>query len=278
MCIRDSSESARAEISLFVRDPETGATHDWLEILASWSSKPELESMQVGTRIPVSEFPVLNLIGSERIQGQYLPGDSLTLLVCEDVMIYPDMDDAVREDFLQQGVRAIVAAPLVFDYKTIGGILQIRFSEPYHPTEQDRRLYRTTSEQATIVISNRRLLQRSEQQAEQLSAAVDLANVTTALSDRAALLRDAVDFLKERFNLYFAGIYLLDSDGQWAVLQAGSGEEGEKLLQMGHRLQTGGNSMVGWCVARSQRRIALDVSKDSLYLSLIHISEPTRPY
>ena len=58
---------------------------------------------------------------------------------------------------------------------------------------------------------------------------------------------------------------MLDEDGEWAVLQTGTGDIGEKLLRMGHRLRVDDNSMVGWCIRHDAPRIAQDVTLDPLY-------------
>ncbi|MBN2004941.1 MAG: GAF domain-containing protein [Anaerolineae bacterium] len=248
-------EAARAEIRLYVPDPESGENYALVETVTSWSNDPDLPAASLGERVRVTDMPVLPLVGND-------------VWVCEDVASDPGVEATIQDWYLQQGVRAMIIGRFMIGGVSSGermGFFQIQFSQPFHPTTQDIRLYNTILGQAAVVISNLQLLRSSTRQTEQLSAAVDLANVTTAISDRAVLLRDSVNFLKDRFSLYFAGIYLLDSEGQWAVLESGSGQEGKNLLQMGHRLQVGATSIVGWCAERSQQRISLDVSKDPLH-------------
>jgi GAF domain-containing protein len=49
-----------------------------------------------------------------------------------------------------------------------------------------------------------------------------------------------------------------DIDGQWAVLQAGTGEAGRQMLAQGHRLELSDASTVGWCIASGQACIGPD--------------------
>ncbi len=255
-------EFARNEIRLYVPDPESGDNYALVETVASWSTNSNLPAFPLGERVRVTDMPALPLVGND-------------VWVCEDIASDSRVEATIQDCYLQQGVRAMIIGRFLTGGLTSGermGFFQIQFSQPFHPTAQDIRLYNTILGQAAVVISNLQLLQQQDKQTKQLSAAVDLANVTTAISDRAVLLRDSVNFLKERFNLYFAGIYLLDSEGQWAVLESGSGQEGKNLLQMGHRLQVGATSMVGWCAERSQQRLSLDVSKDPL-----HFQNPLLP-
>ncbi|MRR31844.1 sensor histidine kinase, partial [bacterium] len=69
---------------------------------------------------------------------------------------------------------------------------------------------------------------------------------------------------RENFNLYYVGIFVLDSDGRYAVLRAGTGDAGEKMIEANHRLEVGGASMIGWCVSNRQARIALDVGAEQV--------------
>ncbi len=250
-------ESARGEIQLFVPDPETGATHDRVETVTAWSNDPKLRPAEIGERMHISELPILEQVGDE-------------VYVVADVTTDERLPEAARAAYLQQGVLSVVVGQFLIGGIVSGeriGFFKFEFSEKFEPTEQDIRLYNSILVQAAVVISNLELLQRSVNQTEQLSAAVDLANVTTALSDREQLLRDSVNFFRDRFDLYFVAIYLLDSDGVWAVLEAGSGEAGDKLLRMGHRLRVSSETLEGWCAERAQRRVALDVSRDPLYFA-----------
>lgn len=251
------SEFAWAEIAMFAPDPETGEENSLLEIVSSWSSSSAVKMMEVGQRIPVAEFPALQLLQ---------PGEQL--FICEDLTAATDMDPDVRTFYLRQGVRAIVIARL----STVGvatggeiGVLRIRFSEPYHPSEQDVRLYSNIADQAAVVLSNQKLLRLSEARTEQLTAAVDFANLATGLAEREDLLRQSVNFFRERFGFYYVSIFMLDEEGEWAVLQSGTGDMGEKLLRMGQRVRVDATSMIGWAVLNDRPRIAQDVTRDPLY-------------
>ncbi|MEJ5309514.1 MAG: GAF domain-containing protein [Anaerolineae bacterium] len=251
------SEFAWAEIAMFTPDPETGKENSLLEIVSSWSSSPAVKMMEVGQRIPVEEFPALQLLP---------PGEQL--FICEDLTTATDIAPDIRTLYLRQGVRAVLIARLSTGGVSAGGeigVLRIRFSEPYHPSEQDVRLYHSIADQAAVVLSNQKLLRLSEARTEQLTAAVDFANLATGLAEREDLLRQSVNFFKDRFGFYYVSIFMLDDDGEWAVLQAGTGDMGEKLLRMGQRVRVDATSMIGWAILNDRPRIAQDVTRDSLY-------------
>lgn len=77
------------------------------------------------------------------------------------------------------------------------------------------------------------------------------------------MLQNVVDLMADTLELYYAGIFLIEPSRQYAVLRAGSGIAGRRMLANAHRLPIGGLSMIGWCVANQQPRIALNVQNES---------------
>lgn len=77
------------------------------------------------------------------------------------------------------------------------------------------------------------------------------------------MLQNVVDLMADTLGLYYAGIFLIEPSRQYAVLRAGSGVAGRRMLANAHRLPIGGLSMIGWCVANQQPRIALNVQNES---------------
>ena len=109
-----------------------------------------------------------------------------------------------------------------------------------------------------------RLEQRVAERTRGLQTAAQVARATTSVLDPDELLRQVVDLVRERFDLYYAGLFLLDQERRFAVLRAGTGEAGQKMLERGHRLQVGGDSMIGQCTATGDARIALDVGEEAV--------------
>ncbi|HID64294.1 MAG TPA: GAF domain-containing protein [Anaerolineae bacterium] len=105
---------------------------------------------------------------------------------------------------------------------------------------------------------------QAQRRAMQLETAAEVSRAATSVLDPDELVRQAVDLIRDRFNLYYAGLFLLDESGRWAVLRAGTGEPGRQMLKAGHKLEVGGRSMVGWCTANARARIALDVGEEAV--------------
>jgi len=111
------------------------------------------------------------------------------------------------------------------------------------------------------------LEERVAERTRSLQAAADVSRATTSLRDPDELLRQVVDLVRERFNLYYVGLFLVDEVKEWAVLRAGTGEAGQTMIAQGHRLAVAGESMIGRCVASDQARIALDVGQEPVRLN-----------
>ncbi|MGD1993961.1 MAG: GAF domain-containing protein [Anaerolineae bacterium] len=113
--------------------------------------------------------------------------------------------------------------------------------------------------QGTIGTLERRVAERTRG----LQAAAEVSRATTSVLDPEELLRQVVDLVQERFDLYYVGLFLLDERNRFAKLRAGTGEAGQQMIADEHQLEVGGNSMIGQCVARDQARILLDVGEEA---------------
>jgi GAF domain-containing protein/HAMP domain-containing protein len=108
------------------------------------------------------------------------------------------------------------------------------------------------------------LEQRVAERTRNLRTASEVSRATTSLLDPDELLRQVVNLVRERFNLYYVGLFLLDPSKQFAVLRAGTGKAGRQMLARGHRLEVGGSSMIGRSIAREEANIALHVGTQAV--------------
>jgi len=104
-----------------------------------------------------------------------------------------------------------------------------------------------------------------------LEAAAEVGHAAASILEMDELIRQVVDRIRERFELYYVGLFLLDESGEWAVLRAGTGEAGQALLARGHRIRVG-EGMIGWCVAHAEARIASQAEADAVRLAVPELS------
>ncbi len=107
----------------------------------------------------------------------------------------------------------------------------------------------------------------------QIRAAADISRIISSILDSQSLFQQVADIIQQRTNLYYVGIFIVDDSGQYAVLRAGSGEAGQRMVAEGHRLVVGGNSMIGWATANRQARIALDVGVEAVRFNNPYLPE-----
>ena len=169
--------------------------------------------------------------------------------------------DPAEKAFLQeQEIQALVIIPLASKGQTIG-IIELEYADPTTIKQEQLDYYTTLANQAAATLDNLQLLQVQQQRALELQTAAEVSRAASSILDPEELLPRTVELIKERFNLYYTGIFLVDDRNEWAVLRAGSGEAGRIQLEQNHRLSIDGQSMIGRCVATGEPQISLDLGK-----------------
>jgi signal transduction histidine kinase/CheY-like chemotaxis protein len=134
------------------------------------------------------------------------------------------------------------------------------------------------ADQLAIAIKNSRLhslnqdlLRQTERRARLLTAANTVGQQTASILNLDTLLPQTVDIICDAYGFYYAGVFLLDETGEWAVLHAGHGAAGKAMLKAGHKLKVGGNSMIGASISLREARIALDVGEEAVFFRNPHL-------
>ncbi len=144
--------------------------------------------------------------------------------------------------------------------------------------ERDVELLETIAGAVAIALNNHLQFEAVQQallvqsiQRNQLQTAAEVSAVTTSILELDELLERAVNLIRDRFALYYAGLFLIDQGGLYAVLRAATGEAGRIQLQQGHRLAVGGQSLIGGATGDGQPRITQDVSVDREWQANPHL-------
>ncbi|GAB4277875.1 MAG: hypothetical protein Kow0080_29100 [Candidatus Promineifilaceae bacterium] len=110
-------------------------------------------------------------------------------------------------------------------------------------------------------LNNAQLLQTTRAISNQLELAIQVSQAATTILDQELLVKEVTELIRERFNLYYAGLFLVDETRKMAVLKAGTGEAGAIQLAKKHALPIGGGSMIGTAVASGHPIVEQDVRK-----------------
>jgi len=108
--------------------------------------------------------------------------------------------------------------------------------------------------------------QSLERRSVYLEASAEVGRAAASILDTSRLVRQVVELVRERFGLYYVGLFRVDETGEWAVLRAGTGIAGYAMLQRGHRIKVG-EGMIGWSVANAEARIASQAEADAVRLT-----------
>ncbi|HSJ56706.1 MAG TPA: GAF domain-containing protein, partial [Anaerolineae bacterium] len=132
----------------------------------------------------------------------------------------------------------------------------------------------TTQLRELIASLERRVAERTHELAQRssyLEASAEVGRAATSILDPNQLIREVVELIRERFGLYYVGLFLVQeseahgSTGagrEWAVLRAGTGRAGELMLKRGHRIRVG-TGLIGWSIAHAQSRVAEAAEEDA---------------
>lgn len=104
-----------------------------------------------------------------------------------------------------------------------------------------------------------------------MRAVIDVSRATTDILDPDTLVQQSVEVIRQRFGLYYVGLFLVDAGREVIHLRAGTGAAGEAMLARGHQLAVG-QGMVGWCVANAQPRVSLEAAED-----MMRVANPDLP-
>ena len=105
-----------------------------------------------------------------------------------------------------------------------------------------------------------------DQRSRYLETAAEVSHAVSSILDVDQLIREVVKVIRERFGLYYVGLFIVDENKEWAVLKAGTGEAGGKMLRRQHKIKLG-EGMIGWAISNAKSKVTLDAGQDAIRLS-----------
>ncbi len=87
----------------------------------------------------------------------------------------------------------------------------------------------------------------------QMRSSVYFTRQISETQEMTALLKKTVDLISQQFGYYYTGLFLLDDEGQSAVLQAASSEMGQKMLDQGYRVEVTDQNLIARALERAKR-------------------------
>ncbi len=178
------------------------------------------------------------------------------IVALEDITEHVGLDASARALFtIRYNARSALYVPLVSQNEAIGFITAL-YPEPrvFAPDELNRLML--LARQVAVLIQNLLSAHELERRAQQLQTASQISRAATSIIQVDQLAVRSTELIQEQFNLYYVALFLVDDTGHWAVLRHATGESGRKLMEMNHRLEVGGQSMIGQAIDKREFKVA----------------------
>jgi PAS domain S-box-containing protein len=125
---------------------------------------------------------------------------------------------------------------------------------------------------ATMVAQLRDLMEGMERRVTErtrarMGLAAQVGRRLSTVRDLDMLLAEAVELIRESFDLYHVQVYLTDPAGRYLALRAGTGAAGKELLRRGHSLPIGAGSINATAAAQKQAVIVSDTAHSAVFLA-----------
>lgn len=108
----------------------------------------------------------------------------------------------------------------------------------------------------------RSLEERVDERTRQVRTAAEVARAVISTASLDDLLRRAVELIRTQFGYDFVSIYLLEQEGDFAVLSEATGETGLALKAEGYLVPVGSQSVIGWVTGNNQPRVVSEVQPE----------------
>ncbi len=195
------------------------------------------------------------------------------------VIISANLANGVRERALAAGAVGFIPKPIDDDFESQidsylnGKVDVLEDAEKYlHAYQQElveklegniRQLSATVEKNKHLLQQNERMFSMLERRHRLLETAARVGQIVTSILSVEELFKHTVNIICSEFNFYYAGIFLISDDHEWANLRAGYGLAGNKMMSENYRLPLDERSMIGNAVLKKQAKIALDVAGEA---------------
>ena len=109
--------------------------------------------------------------------------------------------------------------------------------------------------------------QTNEHRAQMFQAIAQVTRAIISTQNLQDLLPQITQAISQYFGFYHVGIFLMNSNMDYAVLSAANSEVGKKMLEHNHKLRVGQAGIVGYVAGAGKPRIALDTGSDAIYFN-----------
>src|ERR1700726_1336909 len=191
-------------------------------------------------------------------------GEGVTGIAAQrrEAILVDDVANDPRYISAVPNVRSELAVPLIVKNRIIG-VIDIESPQPYHFTEEHKRLLTLIASRMAVGIENARLYTRTTRQARTLVLLNEIARELTSILNVDELLKRIAELLKRLIDYQMFSILLLDPAGE--KLQHRFSQRFQESIQLKNEIPLG-KGVVGYAAKHKQAVLVPDVSKDPRYI------------
>lgn len=164
-------------------------------------------------------------------------------------------DPRFRQQNVMPDYHSLMVAPVQSGQKCIGTI-SVQSNQIAAFSADEEALLSSLGAQAAIAIENARLLETTQQGYKEVSALYHITRGLVSSLETDQLMKEVVDLLQQNFGYYHVGILAVEPETEDLVVQAGSGEIGNRLK--GERLSAG-TGIIGYAAMTEESFFTNDV-------------------
>ena len=162
--------------------------------------------------------------------------------------------------------KSWMGTPLLLGDQAIGALI-VQDLEHEHAFIPENLEYLTTLANKIVrIIYNARILDESRSQIHKIQTSAEIARDISSALNLDELLLKAINLIRERFDFYHAAVFLIDPSGKQAVIREATGEAGAQMKRIGHKLEVGSKSVVGFVSKQGEPLVINDTLKDATHL------------
>ncbi len=213
----------------------------------------------------VKQLNILNEIG--RMAEQALPIPEFLAWVVRRIpaaMKAPDICLAAisYNDQIYGQPEAVTSPCQIVEGLRVGsdlvGRIYIAYTEQRAFENEESALIGGIGHRISSYMETRTLITQIQARAAELQTVSEIGTTIAANLDAQKLLQDVTDLTKERFDLYHAHIYLLDTQNEELVLAAGAGAIGQQMIASHHKIRLNSTRSLVARAAREKRGVTVN--------------------
>ena len=227
---------------------------------------PDLSGREIATRLKTSlpDTPMVALTADVTAGAR----ERALVAGCIGFMTKPIDIDIFRED-----VEAYLNGKQEFAEKAEHHLKKYHQELVEHLEKKVHEMTKMADHNKFLNQQNKHVIADMQRHQRLLKAAASVGHNITSILDLDELLQTTVDIICKEYEFYYAGIFLLDEAKKWAVLQAGYGKAGKKMVASNHRLAVDGTSMIGVAIRNQEAEITADIGDIEKHFKNPHLPE-----